>query len=122
MMYPDTTIDNITVIGTGSFGRAFAIRLVNSGYHVTFGSRDPASSRGGVGFDVMELMDVPVMDVASSLRQSDIIVLAIPAGALTEFPEGVTSDLFEGKIVIDVTNSLPPAILRKKHCESNAEK
>ncbi len=119
MMYPETSDNNITVIGTGSFGRAFAIRLVNSGYHVTFGSRDPAHTRGGVGFDAVELADVPVLDVASSLRQSYVIVMAIPAGALTELPEGVTSDLFESKIVIDVTN---PTVLRKKDGESNAEK
>nr|XP_027208265.1 metalloreductase STEAP3-like [Penaeus vannamei] len=35
----------IAVLGSGDYGRAISRRLVNSGYHVLMGSRDPDRSQ-----------------------------------------------------------------------------
>lgn len=33
--------ETVSILGTGDFGRALGARLVQAGYNVVFGSRDP---------------------------------------------------------------------------------
>lgn len=45
---PGTTtseVNSIAVIGTGDFGRALAAKMVQSGFKVCFGSRNPNRNR-----------------------------------------------------------------------------
>jgi hypothetical protein len=38
-------VDRVAIVGTGDFGRALARKLVQAGYKVTFGSRNPDRNR-----------------------------------------------------------------------------
>lgn len=38
-------VNNIAVLGTGDFGRALAAKMVQSGFKVFFGSRNPNRNR-----------------------------------------------------------------------------
>ena len=42
---PGTEKQSIAVIGSGNFGRALAMKISQSGYHVNIGSRNPEKTR-----------------------------------------------------------------------------
>ncbi len=78
----------IGIIGKGNVGTALAKGL--SGKHeVKFGHRDPKE---------------PVVDAA---RWGEVIVFAVPHGAVADVAEAVGSAA-DGKVVVDVTNVLTP--------------
>ena len=98
------TDKTVTIIGSGNFGRAFATRLTLNGYRVTFGSRDPSKSKSLINLSGELLADISVVDIATSLRQSQVIIMAVPNESLEEVVKGVNLDLLDHKIIIDVTN------------------
>jgi NADPH-dependent F420 reductase len=65
--------------GTGSFGRALACRLVNAGYEVVVGSRDPERAQAaadGIGAEGASNAD--------ACRAADLVVLATKAEAAVD--------------------------------------
>jgi 8-hydroxy-5-deazaflavin:NADPH oxidoreductase len=94
---------NIAIVGTGSVGGTLARRLAAAGHHVTIAnSRGPqtltdlAAETGAV--------PLPVTDVA---RGAEIVIVAIPFGAIPSLPGGVLDGLAPGSIVIDAGNYVP---------------
>ena len=79
---------NISIIGDGNVGQALARGLGNAGHTVTTTGKDPAR----------------VEELAGS---GDVVILAVPFGALDEVATTIGSAA-DGKTVVDVTNALTP--------------
>ncbi len=76
------------IIGDGNVGSALKRGLETAGYEVKGSGRDPK-------------------DVLAAATWGDIIILAIPFGAIDD-AVGVMGGVIQGKILIDVTNALTP--------------
>ncbi|HEU0243362.1 MAG TPA: NADPH-dependent F420 reductase [Candidatus Limnocylindrales bacterium] len=91
----------IAIIGTGNVGGAIGTAAVKAGYDVVFAARDDEKTRAAA--------DAAGAGMASSLRdavaQSDIVVLAVPYGALADVAAEI-APVVAGKIVVDPTNPL----------------
>jgi 8-hydroxy-5-deazaflavin:NADPH oxidoreductase len=94
---------HVTVIGTGFIGGTLGRALSSSGQQVVFGSRHPESDEvaGGTG--------AAVMSVAESLAAPDVVILALPGGAVAELVAELGAAL-RGKLVIDATNQMGAAV------------
>ena len=89
----------VTVIGTGFIGGTLGRALASSGNEVTFGSRHPD------GDDVAGASAARVTSVQDALLSADVVVLALPGAAVSEFTSDYGSTL-AGKLVIDATNQM----------------
>src|SRR5688572_3369438 len=92
----------IAVIGTGNVGSALGGAFARAGHDVTFPARDAAKSA-----DVAATAGATAAGVVDAVEGSDVVVLAIPYGALDAVASEI-APLVEGKVVIDVTNPLAP--------------
>lgn len=92
-------IMNITIVGSGSVGRALAGGWRKAGHSVTFASRDPAGAKAAElkqeGFGVAPQADA---------GKADVIVLAVPWTGIEKTVKALGS--LAGKVVIDATNPL----------------
>src|SRR5262245_20767928 len=84
----------IAVIGTGRVGGTLGGRWRAAGHEVMYGSR--AGSGEGLG-------GVPLMAVGDALPGADVVVLAVPGGAIGEVVAANGAAL-AGKVVIDAAN------------------
>jgi predicted dinucleotide-binding enzyme len=116
----------IGVIGTGNIGGTLGTALARAGHQVTLGSRHPqdaGAADGGGGTDATDVKadatddkadatdgassagDARVADVAAALEDAEVVLLALPAGAvdglLAEHAAALT-----GKLIIDATNRI----------------
>jgi 8-hydroxy-5-deazaflavin:NADPH oxidoreductase len=89
----------ITVVGTGFIGGVLGRALATSGQEVTFASRRPGED------DVAGSTEAHVASVADALSTADVIVLALPGGAVPELVADHGAALV-GKLVIDATNQM----------------
>ncbi|XP_076992270.1 metalloreductase STEAP4 [Tamandua tetradactyla] len=100
--------ETICIFGTGDFGRSLGFKMLQCGYTVVFGSRNPQkSSRLPNGAEVLSHSE--------AAQKSDIIIIAIQRehyDFLTELTE-----VLKGKILVDVSNNLKI----NQYPESNAE-
>ena len=81
----------ITVIGAGRIGGTIGTKWEAAGHAVVYGLRDPSKKAGAKA-------------IAESLKGAEVVLLAVPAGALSEFVEEHARQL-DGKTVIDATNN-----------------
>jgi 8-hydroxy-5-deazaflavin:NADPH oxidoreductase len=88
---------DVTVIGTGNIGGTVGRALAASGHAVTFGSRQPDAASGAVS-------------IAGALAASDVVVVAIPGGAVDAFVHEHGAAL-AGKLVVDATNRVGNPVL-----------
>ena len=84
----------IAVIGTGHVGGTLGQRWRAAGHEVVYGSR--AGSGTGPG-------DIPVMPVGDAVPGADVVVLAVPGGAVAGVI-AATGAALAGKVVIDAAN------------------
>jgi predicted dinucleotide-binding enzyme len=103
----------IGIIGTGRVGSTLGNSWIGAGHKVVYGVRDLKSEKAQKV--LTEQQDAQVVTIDEALR-SDIIVLAIPASVVEQVLKEHSSSNLSGKVIIDVTNTIPPAIT------SNAEK
>jgi len=89
----------IAIIGTGFIGGTLGRALARSGHHVTFGSRHPGDDDVATGFSAS------VATPADALAAADVVILALPGAAVTEFAAD-NDDELRGKLVIDATNNM----------------
>jgi predicted dinucleotide-binding enzyme len=90
---------NVTIIGTGNMARGIATRALAGGHAVTLLDRGDGKAASVVG----ELSgDVKTGTVGDPL-DGDVVVLAVPYGALDELVGQYGSQL-DGKVVVDITN------------------
>ena len=85
----------IGIIGTGNIGGTLGTALARAGHQVTLGSRNPDASVAGAR----------VSDVAGALSDAEVVLLALPAGALDDFLASHAGAL-AGRLVIDATNRI----------------
>jgi 8-hydroxy-5-deazaflavin:NADPH oxidoreductase len=86
----------IAVIGTGHIGSAVGEKLAAAGHEVAYGAR----SVGDSGPD-----GKPIQAVADAASAADVVVLAIPGGAVA----GVVAELgatLNDKVVVDAANNM----------------
>ena len=94
---------NIAIIGTGKMAQGLAMRYTASGNVVTIGARNLEKARhlaaqvGG---------NCEVASIAAAVENADVIVLAVPYGAIDDVL--AQAGKLEGKILIDITNPITP--------------
>ncbi|XP_027027632.2 metalloreductase STEAP4 [Tachysurus fulvidraco] len=100
--------ETVCIFGTGDFGRSLGLRLLQAGYEVVYGSRDPKNS-------ALLPKKAKVMPHEEASQRASVIFLAIHRDNY-DFLASLRPAL-EGKVLVDVSNNL------KKHqyTESNAE-
>jgi len=86
----------IAVIGTGKVGGTLGSRWRAAGHDVVFGSR--SGSGAGPG-------GAPVRSTADALADAEVVVLAVPAGAVGDVITANAAAL-GGKVVIDAVNRM----------------
>ncbi|XP_071085999.1 metalloreductase STEAP4-like [Haliotis cracherodii] len=96
----------IGVIGTGTFGRALAKRLVHSGYDVIIGSRKPAC-RILSEYDEC-LCDVQLTTITECVTLCEVVFVALHSEHFADTLTPLT-DIFTDKITIDVSNRDSPS-------------
>jgi predicted dinucleotide-binding enzyme len=96
---------DIEIVGTGSVAESLGVGWTGAGHRVRFVSCRPEGS------EVLGLVDLaggrasahPVDEAAAA---SDVVVLAVPAGAVDDVLAGIETDV-AGKPLLDVTNQYP---------------
>jgi len=89
----------ITVVGTGFIGGVLGRALATGGQDVTFASRHPEDD------DVAGETGARVTSVADGLVGADVVLLALPGGAVEDLVNENGAAL-AGKLVIDATNQM----------------
>ncbi|XP_045420871.1 metalloreductase STEAP4 [Lemur catta] len=100
--------ETVCIFGTGDFGRSLGFKMLQCGYSVVFGSRNPQMSS-------LLPNGAEVLSYPEAAKQSDIIIMAIHRehyDFLTELIE-----VLNGKILVDVSNNLKI----NQYPESNSE-
>uniref|UniRef100_A0A2K6UVS3 STEAP4 metalloreductase n=1 Tax=Saimiri boliviensis boliviensis TaxID=39432 RepID=A0A2K6UVS3_SAIBB len=100
--------ETVCIFGTGDFGRSLGLKMLQCGYFVVFGSRNPQMTN-------LLPNDAEVLSYSEAAKKSDIIIIAIHRehyDFLTELTE-----VLNGKILVDISNNLKI----NQYPESNAE-
>ena len=95
-------VARIAVIGTGFIGGTLGRKWSSGGHDVTFGARQPAKP------EVMSLAHesgVAVVPVEEAARSAEVVVFAVPGGAMAETVASL-APLLEGRVVIDAANNV----------------
>ncbi|XP_012671812.2 metalloreductase STEAP4 isoform X2 [Clupea harengus] len=98
----------VCIFGTGDFGRSLGLRLLQAGYEVVFGSRDPKNR-------ALLPKGSKVMTHTEAARTAQVIFIAVERDHY-EFLTSLTPAL-EGKVLVDISNNLK----RGQFPQSNAE-
>ncbi|XP_061099880.1 metalloreductase STEAP4 isoform X2 [Conger conger] len=101
-------LGTICIFGTGDFGRSLGMRLLQAGYGVVFGSRNPKNSS-------LLPKGAQVLTHKEAAQTSMIIFVAVHRENY-DFLRQAGGDL-TGKVLVDVSNNLK----RNQYPESNAE-
>ncbi len=89
----------IAVIGTGNMGAGLARLLAGAGSDVVIGHRDPAKA---AAFAAELGGSVEAGGVAAAVKLADIVLLALPYGAIAETLKEAGN--LKGKVLIDISN------------------
>ncbi|HUS29888.1 MAG TPA: NADPH-dependent F420 reductase [Kofleriaceae bacterium] len=110
----------IAIIGSGNIGGGLGRAWKRKGHDVTFGARNPEDA------ELLALCNetgAHAASVSDSVRNADVIALAVPYAALDEVL-AATGEL-DGKVVIDCTNAVERGAggmqLKYGHTTSSAE-
>ena len=90
---------NITVIGAGVFGTAFATAATRAGHQVSITARRQEHAEKAAAESGATAVTGP------DLAGADVVVLAVPAGAVADWA-GTAGERLGGVVVVDVTNPL----------------
>lgn len=90
---------NIAIIGAGNVGRTLGLAWLKAGHAVTFGVRQPDDPK----LDDLRPL-APVHAVPQALAQAEVVVLAVPGGAVAQFA-AEHGPALAGKVVVDATNN-----------------
>ena len=90
----------IAVVGTGKIGGTLGRAFARAGHDVTFGSRSPQSDTGTPGDTAAR-----VSDIAGAIDSADVVVLAVPGGAVAALVRE-HAEALGGKLVVDCANNI----------------
>jgi predicted dinucleotide-binding enzyme len=91
---------SVAVIGTGMVGTAVGRGLAEAGKTVAFGSRSP-----GKAVEIADGTAVRVTGIRDAITGADVVVVAVPGGAVADFARQHGAAL-DGKLVVDATNDV----------------
>lgn len=91
---------NIAVIGSGKVGGTLGERWIAAHHEVVFGVREPKRKQAE---RTPENPDIPFETIPDSIARSQIVVFAVPGGAMDGLIRA-NADELAGKLVIDATN------------------
>ena len=91
----------IAIIGAGNVGGAVARGVTKAGHAVIVTAADPAQAQSVA----QQVGGTAAGGVAEAARGADVIVLAVPYGAVADVA-GRLGDAAAGKVVVDATNPL----------------
>jgi predicted dinucleotide-binding enzyme len=94
----------IAIIGTGKIGGTLGRRWRAAGHDVAYGSRAGAGEGPG---------GAAVMTVGEALGGADVVVLAVPGGAVAEIAAANAAAL-AGKVVIDAANRMGEPVVNSR--------
>ncbi len=94
---------NIAIIGSGNIGSGLARTLAATKHGVVVSAKEQQSAKALVESLAAEGIRVQQADVASAVANAQIVILAVPYGAVADLAKAYD---FAGKIVVDVTNPL----------------
>ncbi|CAM4520085.1 metalloreductase STEAP4 isoform X2 [Lepidochelys kempii] len=100
--------ETVCIFGTGDFGRSLGYKMLQCGYSIVFGSRNPQTSS-------LIPKGTEVLSHGEAAQKADIIIVAIQRqhyNFLTDLTE-----VLHGKVLVDVSNNLKI----NQYPESNAE-
>ncbi len=101
MSQDNATFDRITIIGAGLIGSSLARAIRRGGGVGTLILAD-ADAAVLAEAKALELADIYCADVCEAVKNADLILLAVPVGAMASVAEKMASSLKEGAIVSDV--------------------
>lgn len=93
----------IAIIGAGNVGKALSGSFVRAGHDVTISSQHPDNARAAAA----ETGAKAAATSAEAVPNAEVVVLAVPYGALAEVVDEL-GDALTGKVVVDATNPLRP--------------
>jgi hypothetical protein len=93
----------IAIIGAGNVGRALSGAFVRAGHDATISSQHPDNARAVAA----EAGAKAAATNSEAVRDADVVVLAVPYGALVAVVDEL-GDALNGKVVVDATNPLRP--------------
>jgi predicted dinucleotide-binding enzyme len=93
----------IAVIGTGHIGGTLGAKWQAAGHEVTYGSRQAEGQAGGEG--QAGPGGAPLRAIGDALAGAEVVVFAVPGGAVAEVAAGHGKAL-DGKVVVDATNRM----------------
>lgn len=102
----------IALIGSGKLGGTLGERWSDAAHEVVFGVRQPERKRAE---RAPENPDIPFDTISGAIARSEVIVFAIPGGAMDSVIQANAAGL-AGKLVIDTTNDMEGQAL--SHVES----
>ncbi len=89
-------LPKVGILGAGRMATGLATLLAEAGYDVVVSRRDPKQSAD---------YPVPVTSIGEAANHGDVVVLAVPHSAVEALATTV-DDVLDGKILIDITNSV----------------
>jgi len=94
----------VTIIGLGQIGTSIGLAL---GQHKDLVRRvgNDADSSNAKRAEKMGAIDHTIYNLPSSVRQADLVILALPVGEIHEVLEVISQDVKEGAVVIDASYS-----------------
>jgi predicted dinucleotide-binding enzyme len=93
----------IAVIGTGHIGGTLGAKWQAAGHEVTYGSRQAEGQAGGEGQTGPG--GAPLRAIGDALAGAEVVVFAVPGGAVAEVAAG-NGKALGGKVVVDATNRM----------------
>lgn len=93
---------SIAVIGSGVIGRTLASCFSRAGHTVAFGARNTSDADLN---EAAEKIGASVAAVNAAIEAADVVVWAIPGGAMQEAIPAA-AEYLDGKVVVDATNKV----------------
>ena len=101
----------IAIVGYGNVGSALAEAFRAAGHRVTFAVAPDRRDRAAAAIDARPaLADVALADPDQAVAVADLVVLAIPFGAL-DATLAPRAGALSGKVVVDATNPVGPGLV-----------
>lgn len=94
----------VAVLGAGNIGGTLGRKWAAAGNHVSFGVSNPSGSKSqALRADLGDT--VKIGSVADALAAGDVVLVAVPGGAVDELVKA-NAALLDGKIIIDAANRM----------------
>jgi predicted dinucleotide-binding enzyme len=95
---------NIAVLGAGNIGGTLGRKWVTAGHHVTFGVSDPNGAKARkLRADLGDAAKIGT--TAEALAAGEIVVFAVPGGAMDEIISTYARQL-DGRVIVDTANRM----------------